>query len=389
MSQVIAYAIQKTSKGINKIKISKSINELNIKDPIEKMCITGNAPNGKKLLSCIWHSYCSEKPVGDERTYDHCLQGMDDYAICTDNYNVLDLCYIKELEHKEQQERKINSIKNKVAKYEHNMEVTYRIHEEFMVNIERRKQLMNCKSELEKIHGENEKIEESSEYVTLFQILQRAEESFETLKQNLEKIYNLKPQEISKEEFFNQHIKDDIEKVTKSRENLIRYRNKFQKKPLSQGQERILGLETQINIVNKLLKNTFEMPVVYIYKAISALKELEHWYRKDYNKIDFYNAICQNLEKCNRYYLIYKEFFNEDDIQKIIDKVEKEQRDAAEDERRNKQTRNIKSVKTGSQGFVVKIDGSVIKDESTEPKLIIGKTVTGRIEDEKWNSIRR
>lgn len=389
MSKVIAYAIQKTNKGINKIKINKSIDELDSNDPIQKMCITEKTPNGKKLMSCIFHSYCSEKPVGDERTYEYCLEGLNDYAICTDNYNVLDLCYIKELEFKEQQERKIIDIRNKVAKFDHNMEVTYRIHDEFMINIERRKQLMNYKSELEKIHGETEKVEESPEYMTLYQILQRAEESFEALKQNLEKIYNLKPQEISKDEFINQHIKDDIEKVNKARENLIRYRNKFQKKPLSQGQERILGLETQINIVNKLLKNTFETPLVYIYKATKALEELERWYRKDYNKVDFYNSVCYNLEKCNKFYLVYKEFFNENDIQKIIDKVEKEQRDAAEDERRNKQARNIKSVKTGSQGFVVKMDGTVIKDESTEPKLIIGKTVTGRIEDEKWNSIRR
>ena len=66
-----------------------------------------------------------------------------------------------------------------------------------------------------------------------------------------------------------------------------------------------------------------------------------------------------------------------------------EQYDAVAEERRIKQAQYIQTAKTGSRGFVVKLDGSVIQDTSTEPRLIIGKVVTGKIEDEQWRNIRR
>jgi hypothetical protein len=58
------------------------------------------------------------------------------------------------------------------------MEVTYRLHEEFMINFEKRKQLIQKKNEFEKMYGYSKNdITENPQYVTLLQLLHREEEN--------------------------------------------------------------------------------------------------------------------------------------------------------------------------------------------------------------------
>lgn len=390
MSEVIAYALEKTSKGVNKIKIGRSENDLkDSNSKINKMCVSKKTPDDKMLKSCIFHSCCSSREKGIETIYDWCLEGIKDYALCTDDYQVYDLCYLEDIKREKERQKYIEMIKDKTNKYDHNMSVTYRMHEEFMVNIEKRRQMISRKDELEKICGEPDKVENSPEYMTLYQILQKAQEGYEYTQKNIEKVYNLKLHEVSKEEFIAQHTKTDKENVEKAKANLIHWINKNKRKPLSREQEQILSLDVQIRYLNKIISTTFENPVVYIYKAIKALEELEKYYKKDWRQEEFYNKIYNDLDVCRKIYKTYEEFMKDKNIEDIINKVEKEQKDAVEEERKIKQAQYIQTAKTGSRGFVVKLDGSVVQDTSTEPRLIIGKVITGKIEDEQWRNIRR
>jgi hypothetical protein len=388
MSENIEYVFQKSSDGFEKIKF-KDITETSIKNSIFKMCKEKRTPDGRDLEFCVFHSYCSPKDPGDEKTYKFCCEGIKSYAFCTNDYKVFDLCYLDELKFRSREKRQFQDILEKANRYEHNMSVTYRVHEEFMVNIDKRKQLLSKKLELEKIYGSEDNLETCPEYVVLLQVLQKAEDNMENMKANLEKIYALKEYQISKEEFTSNLMKTEIDKVERAKANLNNWYNRNKKSNVSQGKEMINKLSIQIDNVNQILKTSFENPVVYIHKAILALQDLEYYYRKDSKEESFYKKIIEDLQLCKKHFAIYKEFLNEKDINSIVLTVEKEQRDAVNEEKKIKQASYIRTVKTSNKGVIVKLDGTVIQDTSNQPKLIIGNMVEGKIEDEQWRSIRR
>ena len=74
----------------------------------------------------------------------------------------------------------------KINRYDHNMEVTYRIHEDFMINIEKRKQLIQKKQEFEKVNGSADNIIDNPQYSLLLQLLKREEEVLENKRLKLE-----------------------------------------------------------------------------------------------------------------------------------------------------------------------------------------------------------
>lgn len=388
MSENIAYVIHKSSNGFEKIKFDE-ITEPSVKNNVSKMCKEKRAPDGRNLEFCVFHSHCSPKDPGNEKTYKFCFEGIKNYAFCTDDYKVYDLCYIDELKIQTKLKKQIQSVLEKANKYDHNMSITYKIHEEFMINIERRKQLIAKKLELEKIYGTDDNLESCPEYVVLLQLLQKAEDNMENMKTHLEKIYALKEYDISLEEFTGNLMKTEIDKVEKARSNLNNWYNRNKKSNVSQGKENITKLSIQIDNVNQILKSNFETPVVYIYKAIKALEDLEQYYRKDTKEETFYKKITEDLQVCKRNFTIYKEFMDGKDIDNIIHKIEKEQNEAANEERKIKQASYIRTVKTSNKGVIVKLDGSVVQDTSTHPKLIIGNMIDGRVEDEVWRNVRK
>jgi hypothetical protein len=391
MEEKVAYVVQKTSEGFEKIKVDKSFQELSkSKDTLSKICFEKRTPDGKILEPCIFHSYSAPKDIGNEKMYNFCLEGIKDFAVCTENYQVFDLCYLEERKNKERTQKYFLSVLEKANKYDHNMSVTYKMHEEFMVNVEKRRQLLAKKLELEKIHGTELNLESYPEYMVLLQILQKAEENLENVKKNLEKIYMLKEYTVSKEEFTSNLMKTEIDKVEKAKANLNTWSNKHKKTNNSQGQELILKVKLQIDSINEILNASFENPLVYVYKAIKALEDLEYYYRSVIGEEKFYMRITEDLQICKRHFLVYKEFLANKDIESVIFKVEKEQREAAEEEKRIKQSSYIRTAKSsGNRGIIVKLDGSVVQDNSNQPKLIIGNVVEGKIEDEQWRSLRR
>jgi hypothetical protein len=126
-----------------------------------------------------------------------------------------------------------------------------------------------------------------------------------------------------------------------------------------------------------------------MYKAIRAIDELYHHFKKDWKHNHEILQFEADKEQCEKHYSMYKEFLGTISIEDVIRKVDKEQCEARSEESKIKSRKFIQSVKNVSENaLVVKLDGTTIKDTNDE-KLIIGNMVQGRIEDENWRNLRR
>lgn len=385
MDSKIKYVLEKTPSGV----IIHSADS-NLSKSLSKVCSEKKTPDGRKLELCVFHSCLDSKlPEKSEAKYKYLLQGLNDYAICFEDYKVYDLCQIEEDKYHQRMLEKSRQMNKKLQMYNHKMEITYRIHDDFMTNIDKRRLLIQKRNELEKLYGDSRiKAEDHPEYITLVQILQKAEEQYENSKNNLEKIYDLKPRDISKVEFVSNSTKEESSKVEKAKASLENWYNKYNKIPLSQEQRMFLQVDSQIQTLNSILIKTFETPCVYIYKAIQALDEMKAYFAKDFRVQEEVEKMKQDYELCCKKFEIYKEFIGDKNMDSIILKVENEQRQAAFDDSKAKNSEFIRKVKTKGPGLIVKLDGSLAQDESNEPKLIIGKAISGKIEDEEWRTLR-
>lgn len=391
MAEIIAFGVVKTPKGIETRKIQKSIEELkHSKDAMEKMCFHKKTPDGRDLEGCTYHSNISHHPVGDMQKYQWCLEGIKDYAFCTSDYQVYDLCNWMARKQEEKQQEYYRSLREKLNRYDHNMKVTYSMHDSFMTNFDKRQTFLQRKKDLEKTYDTSEnKMEEQPDYLLLSQLVQKAEEIYDSTVKHLEAIYNAKPQEAPKDYFIRTLSEQELIKFQRAKAALDNWCNKFQQKPLTQEEATMLQLEKQIEHLTKLLQDSYETPCVYIHKAITSLDELHSFCKKDPRAEDTVYTIEEDLKRCEKMFKVYKEFIGSTPIENIIKKVEKEQRIASMEESKNKKVHFIQKLDTKQQGFVVKLDGSIAKDTSSEPKLIIGSAVTsGKIEDDVWRKLR-
>jgi hypothetical protein len=379
----------KEKKQIRKIYINS---EDTIDPKVSALYKQKRTPDGRKLEMCVFHSCYNDKLPTDSkeinRVYDYCVDGIEDFCYCTNDFKVYDLCHITEEKMKKQDQETQNKMYNKIHNYDHNMEVTYKFHDNFMVIFEERKKFIQRKTELEKKFGNfKDDFSDNPEYSTLLQLLYRAEETLENKKKNIEKIYDLKPQKVSKEDFVSIHSKEELDLKNKAKHNLEHWYNKNNNNNTNREKEELFRLELGIQNITKLLNNSYEIPCVYIYKAISALNDLYTFFNKDSSKVQLITKIHRDLEKCKDEFRVYKEFIGTKNIEDIMKKVEEEQLKVAEEEKRNKQrSQTIQKLKTSQQSFVVKIDGTVSEDTNEGPKLIIGSKDV--IEDDKWKSFR-
>jgi hypothetical protein len=384
----VAIVLKKTKHGLMKHDLYKSISELSSKSHIENICLSKKTSSGIELSPCIFHSHLNPT---QHTTFDYCLEGLEDDAFCTEDFQVYDTCNYLEKKQEEKKEKFFNKMRDMLNKYEHHMSVTYRINDEFLINYEKRKTLLYRKQELEKNFGETSLFfENNAEYNTLSQLVRKAEETYFKTRANVEKIYDAKHQSIPKEDFIIRSTKDELVKVEKCKSNLDNWCNK-NKSLLTKEHNEIMILQRQIDSLDILLESIYETPCVYIHKAIKALNEMYSHYKKD-DRQDIQLQVRKmeaDLEQCFRYQEMHKEFLKGKTIEEIMKKVEKEQEEARNEERKIKSRKFIQSVKQSSDNaLIVKIDGSVIKDENEE-KLIIGNMVQGRIEDEQWRNLRR
>jgi len=384
----VAIIVKRTKHGLTKHVVNKSISDMSSKNHIENICISMKTSSGIPLESCIFHSYTNQDR---NTTFDYCLEGTIDDAFCTEDFQVYDTCNHLEKKLAEDKQKLSNKMRDMLNKYEHHMSVTYRINDEFLINYEKRKTLLHHKQELEKNFGKTSLFfENNSEYNTLTQLVRKAEETYFKTKANVEKIYDAKHQSIPKEDFILRSTKDELAKVEKCKANLDNWCNR-NKSLITKEHNEIIILQRQIDSLTALLESIYETPCVYIHKATKALDELYKHYKKD-DRLDIQIQVRQmeaDLELCSKYIEMYKEFLKDKSVEEVMKKVEKEQQEARNEERKIKSRKFIQSVKNSSENsLIVKLDGSVVKDENEE-KLIIGNMVQGKIEDEQWRNLRR
>jgi len=373
METHIMYIAKKESNGLTYHLIDKLSKELeNSKSKLERIGFTYKTPDGKKLEQCVFHSHYTPYSTEGINLYKRCMEGIEDFAICTKDFIVYDTCHILEQKRKDDIVKQSKIMHEKLSRYENGISTTYQIHSDFMINYDRRRELLQRKMELEKIYGKENKLEENPEYITLFQILQKAEEQYEHSRTKLEKIYNLKPQDISLDEFVDRSSREEAIKVDKAKAILTNWCNKQQKTPMSKEQELLLILTLEIEKLNKLLHSTFELSCAYMYKAIRTLDDLKHYFKSDYRFKETVKEIENDLETCKRKFEIYQEFVNLDNIETVIAKVERSQRQAAAEERKAKDSSTVQKVFRGPS-LVVKLDGTVSREEIKQPVLILGQ----------------
>jgi hypothetical protein len=384
----VAIVLKKTKHGLTKNVINKSISDMSTKSHIENICISKKTSSGIELSPCIFHSHLNPTQY---TTFDYCLEGLEDDAFCTEDFEVYDTCNYLGKKEEERKQKFSNKMRDMLNKYEYNMSVTYRINDEFLINYEKRKVLFHHKQELEKNFGKTSLfLENNSEYNTLSQLVRKAEQTYFKTKSNVEKIYDAKHQSIPKDDFILRSTKDELNKVEKCKANLDNWCNR-NKSLLTKEHNEIMMIQRQIDSLSALLESIYETPCVYINKATKALNEMYSHYKKD-DRQDIQLKVRQmeaDLELCSKYEEMYKEFLKGKTIEEVMKKVEKEQEEARNEERKIKSRKFIQSVKnTSENGLIVKLDGSVVKDENEE-KLIIGNMVQGKIEDEQWRNLRR
>lgn len=384
----IAVIVEKTKQGVIKHIVNKSIEDMrNSKNTLEKICLQKKTPDGIPLEPCVFHSYT----LKDNKTsYDKCLEGIDNYAFCTEDFQVYDTCnHLERIFH----ERKMTNSKRMMEEmynYDKQMNSINQIHGDFSVNHEKRKALIQEKKNLEKSVGNfSSDYTEESDYQILKQILEKAEEIFENTRLNLSKVYALKPYDVTLEDFIGKFSKEDSLRVDRAQNNLQNWCNKRENGSFTKDQERMILLDAKINSMTKLLSSTFEIPCAFLYKGIEKIDELYHYFKKDKSYQNDIQEIEKDLEKLKSQFQIYKEFMGDKDIEVILHKVDKEQRQALEIEKSIKSRKNIQKVENiAKNAMVIKLDGTVEKD-TNETRLIIGSVIEeGPVQDDNWRFIR-
>lgn len=388
MELKIAVIIEKTKQSVIKHIVNKSIEDMrHSKNPLEKICLQRKTPDGLCLEPCVFHSYT----LKDNKTsYNKCLEGIKDYAFCTEDFQVYDTCNHIERKIHEKNIVKSNRMMEEMYNYAKQINSINQIHGDFSVNHEKRKALIQEKKNLEKSIGKvSFDYTEDADYQILKQILEKAEEIFENTRLNLSKVYALKPYDISLEEFTAKFTKEDSLRVDRAKHSLQNWCNKRENGSFTKDQEQMILLDAKINSMTRLLSSTFETPCAFLYKAIEKIEELYHYFKKDKSYQDDIQEIERDLEKLKSQFVIYKEFMGDRDIEVIIRKVDKEQRQALEIEKSIKSRKNIQKVENISKNaMVIKLDGTVEKD-TNENRLVIGSVIeVGPVQDDNWRFIR-
>ena len=384
----IAVIVEKTKQSVIKHIVNKSIEDMrHSKNPLEKMCLQRKTPDGIILEPCIFHSYTKKD---NKTSYDKCLEGINNYAFCTEDFQVYDICNHLERKIQEKNLAKSRRMMDDMYNYNKQMNSINQIHGDFSINYEKRRVLIQEKKNLEKSIGKvSLDYTEDADYQILKQILEKAEEIFENTKLNLSKVYALKPYDITLEDFIGKFSKEDSLRVDRAKNSLQTWCNKRENGSFTKDQERMISLDAKINSMTKLLASTFEIPCAFLYKAIEKIEKLYHYFKKDKSYQNDIQEMERDLEKLKVQFEIYKEFMGDKDIEVIIYKVDKEQRQALEIEKSIKSRKNIQKVENISKNaMVIKLDGTVEKD-TNENRLVIGSVIeAGPVQDDNWRFVR-
>jgi hypothetical protein len=393
--------------GVSKLyKIDKSLDELKTlssKHPLSwivKGLEDKIAPNSHKLLPCSFHSNFDSRLPKDDLEYCYKYASEYDntkYAIYDDNYVCYDLC-----SHQEELYRK-EHLDNQI-KYRKILENLDNFYNENISNFiyfkkvyDEREELFSEKKKLE--NPQSTKIIKNPKFDSLNQILITSELRYNEACESKEKIYKSNKfiqDKFSLENYIAQETKSEKDKLDEAKGSLNGWlsRNGYLNQDSSKYKPE--DIDNLITKINKRLEDNYTTS----YKDILLLRrELEHilHYCKTNKSFNIHIQKVQNfINRCNQNLSKFEEFkgdIKDEDMLRIIDfytEVDRKKAEEAEkEEKRYKE--KISKVSVASNSVIVKADGTVVQDNSSGPKMIIGKVIESKadIEAEKQARLAR
>ena len=354
-------------------------------------------PNSKELRGCSFHSNFDPKiPRNDvEACYKYATQCPNTkYAIYTDNYVCYDLCeYEAEINDKKKKDREQNcyNILGNLKNYYSNNMINFSY---FMKVYKEREILLLEKKKLE--NPLNSKNIKDPKYNSLNQILITCEIRYIEACESKEKSYKSNKfisEKISLEDYITQETKTEKDKLEEAKSSINGWlsRNNYQE----------ISKYTSENIndlivkVTQRLKDNYRKSYIDILLLRRELESILHFCKtcnirdQIFYVQNYINNCNENLKKFDE----FKEGSDDNTVLYILDyyaEIDKKKLEESKKEEKHHKEK-ISKVSISSNNVIVKADGSVIKDNSEGPKLVVGKVIESKadIEAEKQERLAR
>lgn len=348
---------------------------------------SGKAPNGKILKPCPFHSGYTGAKVDPLNPINCYTEGINDYGVWFDNYEVYDTCHELETASQEMRRKEITDcdriIETSLTRHDNAIEA----HSIFEKGIEKIKLLEEEITKAEKGIKDSLKPVDLNhpEYKVLLQLRDMAKKTITEQQTYQRRVYDKSPENkaISFEEFFKKNCFEiaNLDKVEFKMKNWINARTPPAPTDLV---TKISLNKKEIEDTKKALDKNWKIPYALIYKLKSNLQRVlnaygRYKYTRDYTK----EQIKADIIKYDSLLALYHMYIKDINPENIIAEVEKEQRQAIKNEKVIKNIKTVHKIENSSEYIpIVCLDGNV-RYAADEERFIVGSTVSV---DDNWRS---
>jgi hypothetical protein len=356
------------------------------------------APNFEELRSCSFHSNLdSSIPRNDvEACFKYASQCPNTkYAIYDENYICYDLC---------EYQSQINE-KMKYDKYQKYSKILENLRNYYINNMSNFSYFYKVYKERENLFSEKKKLEnpinlryiKDPKYNSLNQTLITCEVRYIEACESKEKVYNANKfikEKYSLEDYITQETKTEKDKLEESKSAVNGWlaRNNFAEASKYTSE----NLEDLIDKINKRLQDNYRKSYIDILLLRRDLQGILHFCNT--SKVH-YNSVQQvqcYIDSCNENIKLFKDFKDDSDDEAVLyihdyyDKIDKKKLEDTEKEEKLRKEK-ITKVSVASNSVIVKADGTVVTDDSSGPKIVVGKVIESKadIEAEKQARLDR
>jgi len=367
--------------------INKSIDELQNTnfEWISSSLKTMKTPNGISLEPCPWHSGACHAPGDINNPKLCCVDPAPEYGIWTTNYQVLDTCHLIQKAAERLRKEQNDKMSKLIEDYNKWFDSSIDLHFKFFQNILRRKELIEQKVSLEnEIKKMNLGLDtKSNEYVALIEIQTREEKMVNERRESLLKEYNNSKQTIDFESFISKCMGEELKRYQKAKNNVTNWYNAHKLTDKSKRLERIEGLEKSINTLTNILKNSYEIPFVYLLRCNRNLTLISnHYSNRAESRYYSKEQLKEDQVTIKNYLAVYDEFLDKS-ISEIEERVSSMMKKSKDEEKKMRNTQAVKKVVEKKNIFLVRNDGSLKKEEVQE-QIFINKIVTEEGSSGSW-----
>jgi hypothetical protein len=383
-----------SKKGDNKVhKIDKDLEELKTlssKHPLSwivKGIETKRTPNSEKLSPCSFHSYLDSNVEKDNvevcfKYASECLNTR--YAIYDENYICYDLC--------EHQAEIINNKQMKINEHYHN--VFQNLEGYYIKKMSNFIYFDKILSERNALILERSKLDEPSsiDFPINKEIERLLEESvlgkfeYKLVYKNTERVYkNTKSiwEKVSLDNYLLQEtfsIKNKLENNKKDIEIYLNENNHLRSE-ISKYKYKII--DNLVNNRTNRLKQNYKVSYTNILLLRRELTEILHYCKINVEYRDYIENIEELIKCCDENLRKFSEFKEHSDDNVLLAVVDYEEdikarklQELEKEEKLHKE--KITKVAISSNSVIVRADGTVVQDDSSGPKMVVGKVIESK-----------